>query len=64
MMRTLLLLAVGAAALAGCSTDDLKRTGYEAANSASRRQCEKDPGAGRDACRTPSYDQYKRNQGR
>jgi hypothetical protein len=64
MTRTLLLLAVGAVGLAGCTTDELKRTGYEAANNVSRRQCEKDPGAGRDACRTPSYDQYRRSQGR
>jgi hypothetical protein len=66
MTRKVLVLAIVAAGavLAGCSSDSLKRTGYEAANNVSRRQCERDPGAGRDACRTPSYDEYKRSQGR
>ena len=55
-----LVLALSAA---GCSSDSLQRTGYEAAGNIGRRDCMKDPGSSYDACRNrQSYDDYQRSR--
>ena len=59
--RFALCLLLLATALVGCSSDALKRTGYEAVANVGQRQCEKDPGRAAVDCRNrQSYDDYQR----
>ncbi len=61
--RLVLCLLLLAGAVAGCSTDDLQRTGYAAVTNVGERQCAQDPGRANEDCRNhQSYEAYQRSR--
>ncbi len=63
MAPRFVLCLLMALSVAGCASDPIQRTGYEALANAGRRDCMKDPGKSYDHCMNrQSYDDYQRSR--